>query len=90
MQEDGVEEYRDFIDKRANRYMAQILASFEERILPHLPQDAAGDVQDFKGVVRGKLSDFAGDANGAWRLVEAGMVRNQLGVEARDAIGAHA
>lgn len=86
----GVVEYKEFIDKRANRYMAQILSEFEQKIVPHLSRDAAGEIQNFKGVVRGKLSDFAGDANEAWRLVEAGMVRNQLGIEARDAIGAHA
>lgn len=87
---EGVEEYREHIDRRANRYMAQILSDFEERIVPFLPPDAAGEIQNYKGVVRKHLSDFAGDANEAWRLVKAGMSRNQLAQEIRDEIGAPA
>lgn len=85
-----VEEYREFIDKQANRYIAQILADFEKKIVPHVARSGAGEIQDFKGVVRGKLNDFAGDANEAWRLVEAGMTRNLLAQELRDSIGAPA
>lgn len=81
-----MEEYKEFIDKRANRYMAQILSEFEEKIVPHIEVSGAGEIQNFKGVVRGKLSDFAGDANEAWRLVEAGMSRNLLGLELTDAL----
>lgn len=85
-----VEEYREFIDKRANRYIAQILAEFEQKVVPHVDRSGAGEIQNFKGVVRGKLNDFAGDANEAWRLVEAGMTRNLLAQELRDSIGAPA
>lgn len=42
--------------------MAQILEAFERDIEPHLPPDAAGVIQDFKALVRMRLSSLADDA----------------------------
>lgn len=42
--------------------MAQILEGFEELIEPHLSEQAAGDVQAFKGLVRMRLDALAHDA----------------------------
>lgn len=51
-----------FIQRRKGRYMAQILEAFEETIEPRLPDSANGDVQDFKALVRMRLSSLADDA----------------------------
>lgn len=50
------------IHRRKGRYMAQVLEAFEELIEPHMPRDAQGDVQDFKGLVRARINALAVDA----------------------------
>lgn len=52
-----------YVNRRRGRYMAQILEAFEETIQPHLDGDAAGAVQDFKGLVRARVTALANDAN---------------------------
>lgn len=42
--------------------MAQILSGFEEKIEPHLGPDAAGAIQDYKGLVRMRMDALAQDA----------------------------
>lgn len=70
------------IERRKGRYMAQILERFEETIEPHLPPEAAGDVQDFKGVVRVRLNALAHDASDL--LEGAHVAVNGVAQEIRD------
>ncbi len=51
-----------FILRRKRRYLAQILEAFEQQIEPHLPPEAAGDIQSYKGLVRMRLDALARDA----------------------------
>lgn len=57
-----------FVQRRKRRYMAQILESFEETVQPHLSSDAAGVIQDFKGLVRHRLDALANDATDVFEL----------------------
>lgn len=50
------------VQKRRGRYMAQALEAFETRIQPHMPKAAAGDIQDFKGMLRERFNALADDA----------------------------
>lgn len=51
-----------YVHKRKARYMAQTLEAFEQQIEPHLPPEAAGDVQAFKGLARARFNALATDA----------------------------
>lgn len=62
--------------------MAQILEAFEEMIQPHLPADAAGDIQGFKGLVRQRLKALADDASDLLSL-DGGAI-NGVAQEQRD------
>lgn len=71
-----------FIEKRKGRYMAQILSEYEEKVVPHLPDSAHGDSQEFKAFVRSRLKSLADDAAD---LVELGDgVVNGVAQEIRD------
>lgn len=62
--------------------MAQVLEKFERELLPHLPADLNGEVQDFKGFVRAKINALATDAVD---LLELGDTQqNGLALEFRD------
>lgn len=71
-----------YVHKRKKKYMAQVLEAFEERIEPHLPAEAAGDVQDFKGMVRRRMNALAVDAADVMAL-DNGQI-NQAGQDIRD------
>lgn len=51
-----------YVHRRKSKYMAQTLERFEATIEPHLPPEAAGDIQDFKGLVRARMNALAVDA----------------------------
>lgn len=70
-----------YVHKRKKKYMAQVLEAFEERIEPHLNAEAAGDVQDFKGLVRRRMNALAVDAADVMELT--GQI-NQAGQDLRD------
>lgn len=74
----------EYVQKRRGRYLAQILESFEQRIEPHLPPEASGDVQDFKGLVRARVNALAVDCTDLMSLEERAMQLNGVGQEVRD------
>lgn len=55
-------ERADVVQRYKRKYMAQVLENFEHNIEPHLPREAAGAVQDFKGLVRARMNALATDA----------------------------
>lgn len=63
--------------------MAQILEGFEDMIEPHLPRDAAGDIQAFKGLVRMRMDALAHDAADLLSL-ENGTAMNGVAQEIKD------
>lgn len=73
----------EWIAKRKGKYMAQILERFEETIEPHLPPEAAGDCQDFKGLVRARLTALATDAAG---IIGLEVQINPLSQEMKDSL----
>jgi len=76
------------IQRRRGRYLAQTLTAFEERILPHLPREAAGEVQAFKGLVRERFDALAADADELIDLLMSGEAPNGAAIELRDAVRA--
>lgn len=58
--------------------MAQILEGFEEMIEPHLPAEAAGQIQAFKGLVRMRLDALAHDAGDLLSLGEVNGVAQEM------------
>lgn len=74
-----------FVNRRRGRYMAQILDAFETDIEPHLPRDAAGAVQDFKGKVRARVTALANDANEIYLM---GGEQNGAAQDLRDSLSA--
>lgn len=64
-----------YVNKRKGRYMAQTLDAFEQMIEPHLPADAAGDVQAFKGLCRARFNSLANDAVEASELEQNGVAQ---------------
>lgn len=77
----------EWIQRQRRRYLAQILGHFDEHILPHLPPSAAGDVQDFKGLVRARVNALAVDANEIMNLEDRAMAQNLAAQEMRESIG---
>lgn len=71
------------VHKRKRKYMAQTLEAFETHIEPHLPPEAAGAVQDFKGLVRARMNAVAVDAVEIFELDGA---RNGVALDLRDAL----
>jgi molybdopterin synthase catalytic subunit len=74
----------EIIQRRRGRYTAQTLARFEEIIESHLPREAAGAIQDFKGLVRERFDAFAVDASELIGLLESGAEQNGAAIELRD------
>jgi len=72
-----------YVQKRKRQYMAQTLEAFEQQIAPHLPAEAAGAVQDFKGLVRARMNALAVDAVEIFTL---DTVPNGVALEQRDAL----
>lgn len=68
-----------YVHKRKRKYMAQILEHFETHIEPHLGPDAAGAVQDFKGLVRARVNALAVDS-----VDVMGYEQNGAALEIRD------
>lgn len=77
-------DHAQVIHKRKSKYMAQILETFEEVIEKHLPEDAAGDVQDFKGLVRARVNALAVDACDLITLMRVGEEQNELAREIKE------
>lgn len=74
-----------YIQKRRRKYLAQVLEEFEEKIVPLLPQNADGEVDAFKAMVRRKMNALAVDATDVMNL--DGEV-NGVAVELRDRLHA--
>lgn len=72
-----------YVNRRRSRYMAQVLEAFEEQIEPHLPKEAAGDIQSFKGLVRQRINALASDAVEIFTM-PPGERLNGFGVDMRD------
>ena len=75
-----------WIQKRRGKYLAQVLEHFERHIEHHLPDAAAGDVDDFKGLVRARMNALATDCVDLMELGARAEQRNLLGDEIRDAL----
>jgi hypothetical protein len=72
----------EYVHKRKKRYMAQVLESFEEKLEPALiGLDLAGEVQNFKGLVRARMNALATDAVEVYSLDGT---PNGLALEVRD------
>ena len=69
------------VQRRRGKYMAQVLEAFENRIQPHMPNAAAGDIQDFKGMVRDRFNALADDAVD---ILGGDMAQNGVAQELRD------
>lgn len=71
------------VQRYKRKYMAQVLESFELDIEPLLPKEAAGVVQNFKGLVRARMNALATDATEIFSLDE---VRNGVAEDIREAL----
>jgi hypothetical protein len=76
----------EIIQRRRGRYLAQTLTAFEERLLPLLPREAAGEVQAFKGLVRERFDALAFDADELIGLLVSGGEKNGAATELRDTV----
>lgn len=74
----------EYVHKRRKKYLAQTLEHFETHIEPHLPQDAAGAVQDFKGLVRARMNALAVDCVDLMALERRAMEQNGAAQDLRD------
>lgn len=75
---------REYVHRRKNRYMAKILAKFEETVEPTLKaQGKDKEIEDFKGYVRQKMNALAIDAGEIIEL-KPGETLNWAAVELRD------
>jgi hypothetical protein len=75
---------KEYVHRRKNRYMAKILAKFEESVEPVLrAQGKDQEIEDFKGYVRQKMNALAIDASEIIEL-KPGEVLNWAAVELRD------
>lgn len=73
-----------YINKRKGRYMAQILEGFEEELEPALIEAGLESrVNDFKGLVRARITALATDAATVIRLGDDA-IQNGLTLELRD------
>jgi len=76
----------DFVQRQRKRYLAQVLEHFEQHIEPSLPPDAAGNVQDFKGLVRARMNALAVDALEIMALEDRAMAVNGAAQELRESL----
>jgi hypothetical protein len=77
---------KEYVHRRKNRYMAKILAKFEEEIEPLLrAQGKDQEIEDFKGYVRQKMNALAIDASEIIEL-KPGETLNWAAVELRDRV----
>lgn len=76
----------EIIQRRRGRYTAQTLARFEEIIETHLPREAAGAIQDFKGLVRERFDALAVDAVELIGLLESDVELNGAAQDLRDRV----
>jgi hypothetical protein len=74
-----------YVHKRKAKYMAQTLEAFEADIEPHLPVEAAGKIQSFKGLVRARMNALATDAVDIISLGETAEL-NGVAQELRDQV----
>jgi hypothetical protein len=69
----------EYVHKRKAKYMAQVLEEFELRLESHVPEALAGEVQNFKGLVRARMNALALDAVDIFTLGERnGLAQEQL------------
>lgn len=73
-----------YVQRRKGKYMAQTLEAFEAEIEKLLPPEAAGAVQDFKGLVRARFNSLAKDATEIMSLTDTQI--NGAAVDLRDAL----
>jgi hypothetical protein len=76
----------EIIQRRRGRYLAQTLSAFEERLIPLLPAEAAGEIQAFKGLVRERFDALAFDADELIGLLVDGGEKNGAAIELRDTV----
>lgn len=76
----------DYVQRQRRRYLAQVLEHFETHIEPHLPPEAAGGVQDFKGLVRARMNALAVDALEIMALEDSAIAVNGAAQELRESI----
>jgi molybdopterin synthase catalytic subunit len=76
----------DYVQRQRKRYLAQVLEHFEQHIETHLPPDAAGAVQDFKGLVRARMNALAVDALEIMALEDRAMAVNGAAQELRESL----
>lgn len=82
----------EFIQRRKGRYMAQTLEAFEKAIAPYLDPDCddvipAQEVENFKALVRARLTSLANDACDVVRLGDQRL--NGAAVDLRDHVSPH-
>lgn len=76
----------EYVHRRKSRYMAKILAKFEELCEPSLrAQGKDQEIEDFKGYVRQKMNALAIDASEIIEL-KPGETLNWAAVELRDRV----
>lgn len=83
MEQDRISE---IIQRRRGRYMGQTLSRFEEIIEPHLPPEAAGAIQDFKGLVRERFDALATDSVELIGLLGSGVEVNAAAEDLRASV----
>jgi hypothetical protein len=77
---------KEYVHRRKNRYMAKILAKFEETVEPVLRAEGKDqEIEDFKGYVRQKMNALAIDASEIIEL-KPGETLNWAAVELRDRV----
>lgn len=74
----------EYINQRKGRYMAQVLEDFEEKIEAKAREGGVPDrdIDDFKGLVRARLTALAADAVNVIQLGDDAI--NGLALELRD------
>lgn len=81
-----MEKLKQYVHRRKARYMAKILAKFEETIEPVLrEQGKHQEIEDFKGYVRQKMNALAVDTCQMLEL-KPGEEQNWAAVEVRDRV----
>lgn len=83
---DWLVDLRQYIRGRKNRYMAKILAKFEEELEPVLRANGQHqEIEDFKGYVRQKMNALVVDINQVVSL-PPDQIQNAAAVELRDRV----
>lgn len=68
--------------------MARLMEQYEALVAPHLPPEAHGDSEAFKGIARDTLKEMTGDGCDVIEAVQNGEVINEAAVQVRDRVGA--